>query len=260
MKTRSKSIFIVFFVLVLILSVNLACGLPSLAKPTETPTFTSTSTFTPLPTSTNTPKPTATATPNLQATQVAEMEQAVMDVLTRFDLPTDTGSLAWVQDGKTEIELESSSWIFEQFAEDVVASDFVISSDMTWDTDSWPVCGIWFRSDDRWGLGDQYMLQFLRISGFPAWDIEYYKNGDFTSNITEKLRFSSYLNLESGATNQFILAAIGNQFKVYINGTFEGRYYDYSSKLSEGQFAFSASQDSGVTTCTFENTWIWLYK
>ncbi len=256
MNARLKLLVVTFVLLIPLIGVNLACGFSFLAEPTLTPTPSET------PTSTNTPLPTATrtATPNLQATQLAEREQAIRDMLTQLDLSADDGYLGWYQTREIAIDIEGLSWIFYPFAEDLIVGDFVLYTQMTWDTNTWPICGVWFRSDDRWEWGDQYMLRILRLSGLPAWAIEYWKDGYYVNTVTEKIRYSSFLDLDDGATNDIVLAAVGNEFKVFINGVFEGRYYDYSSKLSEGQFAFSASQDAGETTCSFDNSWVWVYK
>ncbi len=64
------------------------------------------------------------------------------------------------------------------------------------------------------------------------------KNGEFLANITQEVRFSSYLELESADMNRIVLAAIGNEFKVWINDNYEGRYYDDSSEHAEGGLAF----------------------
>ena len=56
------------------------------------------------------------------------------------------------------------------------------------------------------------------------------------------------------------MSAVGNQFKVFINGNYEGRYFDDSTSLTKGNFAFLGYQDSGTTTCTFDKTWVWVYK
>lgn len=254
MKARSKSIFVGLFVLVPILLVNLACGLSAAATETPVPTDT------PLPTSTSTPKPTATATPNLRATQAAEQELAIRNFLTSLDLPADTGSIGWVQDQEVSIDVQGLDWQVDPFAADVIAGDFVLYTQITWETDAWPFCGILFRSDGRGGYGDWYEFDILRFSGLPAFGISYYKDGTFINYPSDKWRFSSFLDLDDGATNEIVLAAQDNQFKVYINGNFEGQYYDWSSRLSEGSFLFSVYQESGNTTCTFDNSWIWLYK
>jgi hypothetical protein len=266
MLTNSKSLHLMIFVLILVLAIILACS--TFASPTATPapTATFTSTFTPTltqtftPSPTNTPTATPTATPNYKATQVAEHEQAARDVLTKLNLPADSGKLGWYQTDPVAIKLEGLAAHFNKISGLSDTSDFVLSTEITWDTDSWPVCGIMFRVDNRWDTGDYYVAQFLRLSGLPAWDIEYYKNGNMAGIPTEKTRFSSYLKLQSGANNEIVMVAVGNEFKMFINSNFEGRYYDYDTKLTNGNFAYLGWQSSGNTTCTFNNTWIWVYK
>jgi hypothetical protein len=267
MKSRKFSSALVSAVLLVIGSNMVACGVMSFRSPTATPTSTNTlvptGTNTPLPTSTDTPVPptaTPTSTPNLEATQAAQQEQTARDMLTQLELPSDIGHLVWHQDEAIAITLEGQQYDYDYFADNVFISDFVLYSEMTWKTNGWPTCGAWFRVNKHWDIPDYYVLQFLRFSGLPAWDIEYIKGGDFVSNITEKVRFSKSFSIQDGATNKFVLAATGNEFKVFINDTFIGRYYDYSSKLTQGGFAFTGSQSSGDTTCTFENSWIWTYR
>lgn len=260
-----KSILGLIFAFVLLAASNLACGLPFLQSPTATPTETliptSTTTLTPLPTSTNTPKPTATATPNLKATLAAQQEQEVKSWLAKYELSTDTGSLGWHQDKKISIKMTGPTHNkYATFAEDLEVSDFVLYTEMTWDTNGWPVCGAWVRADTQWQKGDRYVYQFLRFSGLPAWDIEYFRGGRFVSNVTEQIRFSNYLSIADGATNKVALAANESEFQVYINDNFVGRYYDYSSQIEKGYLAFFGDQDSGETTCTFQNSWLWIYK
>jgi hypothetical protein len=267
---KPKFFITTLLVVIMISATNAACGLPFLAKPTPTPTITPTPTFTPTatatatPTSTNTPTPrptaTATATLDLKATQAFEHEQVARDILTELSLPVDSGKLGWYQTVGAAISLESQSSKLSKINELKKTGDFVFATELTWDTDAWPVCGLMFRADNRWGKGNYYVVQFLRFSGLPEWDIEYYKDGEWASIPTEKTRFSSYLNLDSGDRNEIVLAAVGNEFKLWINNNFEGRFYDYDSKLSDGGLAFIAWQDSGKTTCTFNNSWIWIYK
>jgi hypothetical protein len=228
--------------------------------PTDTPTFTATSTFTPSLTSTNTPTITRTITPDKKATQAVEHETIARNVLDEFKFPSDTGSLGWYQTEGINIDISGPDGILKKVEDIKKAGDFVFFTNMTWYTDSWPTCGVIFRADSRWAKGDSYSAGFLRFSGLPAWDIEYYKDGQYAGIPSEKVRFSSYLNLETGGSNDIILAAIGNEFKVYVNNNFEGRYYDYSSRLTEGRLAFFATQDSGKTTCKFLDSWIWIYK
>jgi len=265
---KPKFFITTLLVVIMVSTTNAACGLPFLAKPTPTPTITPTPTFTPTatatpsPTSTDTPtpRPTATATPNAKATLQAKLDQQAREILTGFNLSTDSGEFGWYQTKAVTIDLKGPSGDFSKISDLVKISDFVFFTEMTWNTDSWPTCGLMVRSDNRWFKGDSYLLQFLRFSGLPAWDIEYYKNGEFFVNITQEVRFSSYLELESGDTNRIVLAATGNEFKVWINDNYEGRYYDDGSKRTIGGLAFYAGQNAGKTTCSFDNSWIWIYK
>jgi hypothetical protein len=56
-----------------------------------------------------------------------------------------------------------------------------------------------------------------------------------------------------------MLVAKGNVFTVYINGVRQGDFYDFGNSLTNGSFAFTALQDSGTSSCKFDNSWIWVY-
>jgi hypothetical protein len=243
----------------LLLFTALACSIS-----TTTPSVTTAPpapTNAPPPTAMPSPTPNAAATRSAQATQTAAVRaNEIKAILAQYDIPADTGHLLWDQDQPIAITLTGPEAEFKPFATDISASDFVIQTDVTWETNSWPICGIWFRSDKNFEDGAQYRFLFLRLSGLPAWDIEYHKYDRFVFNVTGQVKYSNDLDLNDGATNQFLIVADGNEFTVYINGNRQGRYFDDSKKLSEGYFAFSGMQDGNETTCTFKNTWIWALK
>jgi hypothetical protein len=236
---------------------------PPPPTPTPSPVPTATATLTPTPPPTNTP----TATPDRTATQSAKStEQArkqsddAQAMLAEMEIPTDSGRLGFYQTSAVPIFLsEHSQWNFEPFAEDLKAGDFVISTEVTWTTDAIVSCGFFFRSENDFEHGDQYLFEFLRLSGLPAWHIAYLKDGKYY-NEPSGLRFSDALDQTSGATNTIVLVAKGGTFDVYINDHKEGTYYDYSEQRADGKFAFSAMQDSGTTICLFANTVIWVYE
>jgi hypothetical protein len=239
----------------LLLTTGGLCGSLTPAEPTPTNTP-----LPPPPTATREPTDVPTATVDRAATAQAQLEEQVRAALEEADLPSDTGYVGWVQTEPIDIELSGPGGFYNSFAEDLVVSDFVIRVDITWNTTAWPWCGLFFRADPSYGDGDYYAIWFLRFSGLPAYDIDYYRDGEMITQISQDYRFSDTLDINSGAINQIMLAAQGNQFKVYVNGHYEGVYYDYSSYLTEGRFAYVAYEDSGSTTCTFENAWIWVYK
>lgn len=272
--------------LILLFGLGLSCQVGGLgAKPTETPVPTATATpiptatETPTPTPTNTPIPTDTPTPTststltptptrdrtateiARETRVAEVVIAdIQGALEKVEYPSDTGSLGWYQTETVFLEMdEPEQGLYQEFAEDLVAADFVVQTDITWEASGLIVCGFMFRSEPDFRTGAQYQFSFLRLSGLPAWAIEYYDNGEFKYSITD-IRFADAIDLENGARNTFVVIAEGNKFTVYVNDARLGSFYDDGKRRDEGRFAYVSSQDAGEATCKFENTWIWLLK
>ncbi len=240
---------------------------PPTSTYTPAPTNTPLPTNTPTPTDTATPLPTSTATPDMAATQAFESTQVteqlteeIKSQLAELGFPTDVGYLGWVQTRPSAIGLDTfGEYLYDPFAEDIVASDFVLRTDITWETEGLVMCGLMFRSEPNFEVGAQYAFVYLRISGLPAWGIDYYDEGYYKSTVTD-VKFSSAIDMKNGATNNLVLAAEGNKFTVFINDERLGSFYDWSSLRSEGLFAFLASQEKGPSTCTFDNTWVWMLK
>ena len=236
---------------------------PAPPTPTPTPTFAPTSTPTPVPTNTPTATPNATATQAALATAQAEqLSASVKSELEALEIPVDTGSLAYYQPEPQFIELtEHQQALVADLpsSEGLSASDFVLSTDITWDTPGLATCGFVFRSEGSLVDGASYLFQILRLSGAPGWDIEYWKDGTW-QNSPVPPSASSAIEQANGATNHIVLVAEGEKFTMYINGVRQGSYYDYSKQRLNGTFEFSAWQDSGNSTCTFENTAVWVYE
>ncbi len=251
-----------------------ACGLaapaptaappPTLAPtvaPTSAPPTAVSSTNTPLPTNTPVPAPTETPTPDpavLAAAQTAEAQAAAVAAiepdLQRYGFSSDQGSLGWVIETVT-FELEN--YMENQDAvdhADVSVRDFVVQADVTWtSTSGLAGCGFVVRQDSR-GQHDYRMLT-IRASGAPAWFFWLDENGDFSQNLAG-WRDAPGLDIGLGSNNTVALVGQGSNFTVYINGQNMGSIAD--TQLSEGAVGFAASQESGKTTCTFENGWLWI--
>lgn len=251
--------------IILLLAVGAGCApAPTPVPPTETlsPTNTQVPTNTLAPTSTETPSP----TPDLQATANAQSTSVAADQLasikTELDLvgyPT-TGSLVWYQTKPVSISPSVNQKDFNELIDkNLIASDFIFKTDITWSATSLVFCGFNFRADTNIDSGKHYEFLFMRFSGLPAWDIEYHDAGEFVKNVTDKIRFSDQIVIDNNATNKFILVAKGNVFTVYINDIRQGDFYDFGNSLTKGTFAFMALQDSGSSTCKFDNSWIWAY-
>jgi hypothetical protein len=288
MKNRSNLIFSILMLLALsACSLGQAAATPTLVPtplptstpvPTDTPvpTATSTATYTPtpLPTATNTstatlvPSATSTATPDKKATQAALSTQAAEAVTAKFQaemkklgIPTDKAKLGWVQTESLSLELDTAGESFyKSFADDVSASDFIFTTDVTWTATDYIFCGFYFRSDASYAKGKHYLLEFTNYPGLPGWLIVMLDNGTLIKNVTERWRWASALNQKNDATNRFILIAEADKFTLYINGQRIGSFYDFDKTRTEGYFAISAAQQSGRGTCRFDNTQIWHLK
>lgn len=242
--------------------------LPSATQVPPTATAVPTANATPLPTNTSEPIPSATPTLDLTATAQAEATQAAEAALAEIGkelelvgLSTDAGYLLWAQDEPVEIPLDSfNESVYDPFAGNPIASDFVMKSDVTWEsTGGLAICGFFFRSEKNFKEGKQYKYQMLRLSGLPAWAISYFQYGDVQKDVSQ-LRTNGAINQDQGSTNKIVLIAEGEKFTLYINDIRAGSFYDYSKSMLDGQFAYLAFQESGKTTCTFNNTWVWALK
>ncbi len=265
-------------ILLLAATLLTGCGGTLIAAPTPTntpepsptntpaPTDTPTPTDTPVPTDTPTftPSPTSTSTPDLQATRAvkatATAEAILVPILAQLaevEIPTGTGSLAWSQDKPFPFKIDTpGAGYVEPFAKGVKASNFVLSTDVTWEATGIVVCGLIFRSETNLALGKQYNFLFMRVSGLPAWAIQFHQDGYFKNTVTD-VKFSDAIDLTNGSTNRILMVVEDEKFTVYVNGARQGSFFDYSKQRLDGVFGFIASQDSGESTCTFANTWIW---
>ena len=252
------------YVLLLVAFLLISCGGLGAASPTDTavlPTDTPVPTSTPLPTDTPTPVPTstpdATATAEAQATASAASVLDELDkLLGESDVPYKDGHLAWQQPETIAINMAGPANVFQELDSELTAGNFVLKSDVTWTASGLIFCGVIFRSEPDIARGKHYQFLYLRLSGAPGWAIEFHNFGRF-QNSPSGVKFSDALDLDNGATNQFILIAIDNEFTLFINNTRQGRYFDNSSQRSEGMFAFIALQDSGQGSCEFNNSWVW---
>ncbi|MFZ6029712.1 MAG: hypothetical protein ACOYYS_18515 [Chloroflexota bacterium] len=234
------------------------------ATPTETPTPTDTATPTETPTSTPTDTPVPTETPDkkataaVKATATAEAVLAqILEDLAPYELTVEEGSLAWYSEDVTEVSLSSyNSYNFKDLDPKMKLANFIIKFDVTWNsTGGLAGCGLFFRAENDITKGDSYRFATLRFSGAPAWDLEYWSNGRSDHFVSGEVKFSNLIDLAQGSTNAYIIKMDGDEITVYANGGRMGTFN--SSKRLDGKLAYMALQESGETTCTFSNTWVW---
>lgn len=258
-----RFLYLAFFILILL---NACSAFPALAPATATPnsTLTFTPTFTPSPT--NTPTLTPTSTPDTTSTAAAQATETSDAVLAELDkiieedkLAYQDGHLAWKQVKPIDVTLSGPGVDYVEIDKDLTAGNFILKTDVTWEASGIILCGVIFRSEPIITTGKQYHLVYLRLSGLPAWDIEFFENGRFKNSPT-KTQFSNAIDQSNGGTNQLVLIAQEEQFTVYINRARQGRFFDYSKQSMDGVLAFKGEQDSGKGSCKFKNSWLWVLK
>jgi hypothetical protein len=234
--------------------------------PTNTPLPTPTPTLTPTPEPTSTPEPTPTATPNLTATAEYEAAQAMAALIEDIDAElqeigysASQGSLAWSSEGSDEINIRTYNthdWL--PIASGQIFSDFILKADVTWESSGgFVTCGFWFRGESDDENAAHYKFQTIRLSGLPSWDVEYWKYNEWKGTVSPGGRIinTPHIDQDQGSKNTYILVAEGNLLTVYANGHRLGQVT--ITKLQDGIIAYYTWQESGETTCTFDNAWVW---
>ena len=220
-------------------------------------------THTPLPTLI--PTRTATSTMDVDATARAffastpspsASEEQIKKELADLGLPFE-GRLAWYMPAPVEISLKNyNETKFSAAAQDLVFTDFVLKVSIGWDSKTGLAgCGIILRADTPLGTGSQYQFSTLRLAGAPAWDLEFFTNGKLVPNLSMPVQYTKAIDIEQGATNTYYLLVQGKELTVLANGSRLGTVA--LSAREEGLTGLMGFQESGETTCSFSQFWIW---
>jgi hypothetical protein len=141
----------------------------------------------------------------------------------------------------------------------VRAADFAFHSNIKWEVKQKVgivYCTMMFRISGDLDMDPWYMMQMGRISGLghiffdvvQQWSIIGQSNGDA----------SNYIKTGNGDTNDVLLVARANQFTAYVNGKQVSVWWN--TKIDQGGFGIGTMQDTGASTCTFGDTWIWSFE
>lgn len=267
----------VFYVVVLLSLLLSACA-PQMpvqsmdATLTLAPTATTAPTNTPSPSPTNTPQPTATATatstptptatPNHTATAEFKATAYAEDLLKRMEPDLTTygytladGHLLWSYEEAMDIEVKDYSMSRFITMDTPRAGNFIIQSRVTWNTTGGLAgCGLFFRMEDGTSEGKSNLFAIYRLVNAPYWDLSFYDRSSWQRDLAS-ITYSKSIIDKNDATNVVALVVNGRNIYPYINGKKQRLVEDIT--LKEGLFAISATQDSGVTVCSFKDTWIW---
>jgi hypothetical protein len=92
-------------------------------------------------------------------------------------------------------------------------------------------------------------------AGLPAWSINYGQYNRIQSSLTGGAKTSPEIYLESMSTNEYLFVAERNLLSIYVNRESLGSVT--INRLSDGYVTYYIRQESGNTTCIFDNAWIW---
>jgi hypothetical protein len=237
-------------------------GPTATTAPTHTPAPTNTFTPTATATHTPTPKPTATATPNTIAT-IHAAETEVVDTVLKIIEPDlqaygytlADGHLVWASGEEMEITVEEYGMSRFVNLDAPSASNFIIQTNIKWNTTGGLAgCGLFFRMEDGTSEGKSNQFMMYRLQNAPAWDIAFYEKSLWQRSLTNWV-YANVIEDTNDSTNVVALVVNGRNIYPYINGKKQRLVEDIT--LKEGTFAISATQDSGLSTCIFTDTWIW---
>lgn len=199
----------------------------------------------------------------VDAAATATRMAPIQEELSAYGVDPDQGRLAWIH---APVTIETEGFLQYDYANQnisTVAEDFVLAGDITWNTRFGTTgCGFAIRSDgDDEEQFDQYLVIATRgAQGHVGFIIM--QDGDvLTNEITDIYAegIDPRFEWQNDTTNRLAVVARGNTFTIYTNGTRIGEVTP-SVAYERGFVAFVALNESGNTTCHYEDTWLWLVE
>jgi len=149
----------------------------------------------------------------------ATVAAPVLAELPTYNVDTTKGRVGWLHPpAKIELEGKNQFGYANDFM-NVIARDFVLAADVTWDTQYGSSgCGFMFRSDGDKNKPNQYMVLATRLGNghviFSATaDGELANVHDYYPRLDDR-SFSA----ENGSTNRITVVGRGNIIEIYTNG------------------------------------------
>ncbi|MEM7118747.1 MAG: hypothetical protein AAF614_40395 [Chloroflexota bacterium] len=193
-----------------------------------------------------------------QATAAAEAP--IRAELSSYGVNPDEGRLGWIHPPELlDVEGYMGYTYTNRFLA-TVAIDFVISADITWNTQFGTTgCGFVLRTDGNEESLNQYMVIITRgaqgHAGFVTMvdgEVILEESQDIYANGIDPL-----FEWQNDTTNRVTVVGRGDTFTIYTNGTEIGQVTP-ETFYEKGFVAFVALNESGYTRCQFDNAWLWL--
>lgn len=202
------------------------------------------------------------ATADAQAARQAQAaaEQPIRDALPTYGVNPDDGAFAWRQDGIELIAEGYQTYQWRNPRAGTVVRDFVLSADITWNTRFGTTgCGFVIRSDGKEESVNQYLVIATRgAQGHVLFVVQ--RDGEVIDDDISDIYASGRdprFDWRNDTTNRLTVVGRGDSFTIFTNDTHIGTI-DTNYGYLEGFVAFLALNESGDTTCRFNNAWLWL--
>lgn len=197
------------------------------------------------------------------AAATATRAAPILAELPSYGVDPAAGRLAWIH---PPVTIQTEGYLQFDYANmfaATVAEDFVMSADITWNTRFGTTgCGFVLRTDGNdEGNYNQYMTIATRGAsgrvGFIIMQNGEVKDDEITDIYANGI--DPLFDWQNDTTNRLTVVGRGNTFTIFTNGTQIGEVTP-SVQYERGFVAFVALNESGNTTCHFDNAWLWLIE
>jgi len=208
----------------------------------------------------------AEATQAAQGAEDAEVVAAtataaapILAELPGYGVDPAQGQLGWIH---PPVTLEVEGFMQTDSANKylaTVARDFVISADVTWNTQTGLTgCGFVLRSDGNEEAFNQYLAIATRGGNGSIAFIKQINGGQFNSQLESIAGRDPVFDWQNDGTNRLTVVARGETFTIFTNGTQVQEFT--ATEFDRGFVAMVALSESGRTVCEFNNAWLWLIE
>lgn len=213
---------------------------------------------------------TATVAPQNASTDVSE---GVLEGLSLLGLNAESGYLAWQTDQPATLVAEGPGDSPLADLRGFEFQNFVLSADIAWtmapdegNEGGIGGCGIAFRAQDNFS-GEVLLFSMQLQPLVSSWNLEHWdgsKNQTLLGGLAESDLFGNegvYDDSIKPDSNHVLLFANAGAAIVYVNGRQLGSEYEIGEIALPyehgGGIAFYPWSNSGTSTCTMTNVWVW---
>ena len=153
----------------------------------------------------------------------ATAEAPIIAKLPDYGVDPSAGRLAWIHPPET-LEVEGfMNFDYVNYYISVIAQDFVISADITWDAiGSESSCGFVIRSDGNEDAMNTYLATISRVASGYFLFLTIAKGEAVTGQVYYANRRDPAFDWQNGATNNLTVVGRADRFWIYSNGTLIG--------------------------------------